>query len=219
MPARLKAVLFDLDGTLVDTAPDLLGALDDVRADLGLAPLATPLPAAIAARGGRGILTLGLPEINDAAETCLPRYLQVYERRIAQASKPYPGIEALLDDLHERGTACAIVTNKPEGLARLLIAKLGWTGRFAALVGGDTLAQRKPFPQPVLRACELVRVDPARAAMVGDDARDIEAGKAAGCAWTIACAYGYVEAPERLDSWGGDAIARAPEELVGLLCR
>jgi phosphoglycolate phosphatase len=132
----LKAVLFDLDGTLVDTAADLLGTLDDVRAELGLAPCATGLSPAVAARGGRGILALGFPDDPGAVERLLPRYLEIYAARLTRGSRPYAGVDELLSALDRRGIVCAIVTNKPEALARQLLRELGWLQRFAALVGG-----------------------------------------------------------------------------------
>jgi N-acetyl-D-muramate 6-phosphate phosphatase len=160
LAAGLRAVLFDLDGTLVDTAPDLIGALDEVRADAGLPPIGDSLPAAVAARGGRGLLALGFPDDPDAPERLLPDYLRRYRARLLRASKPYPGIEALLDELAGGGVAIAVVTNKPEGLARELIDGLGWQQRFGALVGGDTLSVRKPDPAPVLHALAQMGCQP-----------------------------------------------------------
>ncbi len=110
----LKAVLFDLDGTLIDTAADLLGTLDDVRAELGLPACAAALPPAVAARGGRGILSLGFPDDPTAADRLLPRYLQLYAGRLARCSRPYAGVDQLLCGLAGRGILCGIVTNKPE---------------------------------------------------------------------------------------------------------
>lgn len=212
-----RAILFDLDGTLVDTAADLLGTLDDVRAELGLAPCAAGLPAAVAARGGRGILNLGFPDDASAADRLLPRYLQLYAARLARSSRPYPGVIALLDRLHANGIAAGIVTNKPQRLARQLLDELGWSARIAVLVGGDTLSVRKPAPEPVLHACAALGVSPAQAAMVGDDQRDIAAGRAAGCGVTIAAAYGYLEAPEQVDDWGADHIVYQAADLAPLL--
>ena len=157
-----RAILFDLDGTLVDTAADLLGTLDDVRAELGLAPCAAGLPAAVAARGGRGILNLGFPDDASAADRLLPRYLQLYAARLARSSRPYPGVIALLDRLHANGIAAGIVTNKPQRLARQLLDELGWSARIAVLVGGDTLSVRKPAPEPVLEPATVPA--PARTA-------------------------------------------------------
>jgi N-acetyl-D-muramate 6-phosphate phosphatase len=213
----LKAVLFDLDGTLIDTAADLLGTLDDVRAELGLPACAAGLPAAVAARGGRGILALGFPEDPTAPERLLPRYLQLYAARLSRLSRPYAGTDELINGLQARDIVSAIVTNKPQALARQLLDELGWSARFGALVGGDTLPQRKPQPQPLWHACSLLGVDPVDTAMIGDDQRDIDAGRAAGCGLTIAAAYGYLEQPDQVGEWLADQVAQAPSELATLL--
>jgi phosphoglycolate phosphatase len=206
LPSGLAAVLFDLDGTLVDTAPDLIGALDEMRADAGLPMLGASLPAALAARGGRGLLALGFPDDPDAPERLLPEYLRRYRARLLRASMPYPGIEALLDELAGRGVALAVVTNKPETLARELIEGLGWQDRFRALVGGDTLPVRKPDPAPLLHALAQLGCAPALAAMVGDDRRDIEAGERAACGLRLAVGYGYIEATDCASRWGAHAV-------------
>jgi phosphoglycolate phosphatase len=213
----LSAVLFDLDGTLVDTAPDLIGALDELRAAAGLPPIGDRLPPAVAARGGRGLLALGFPEDPQAAEQRLPEYLRCYRARLLRASRPYPGIPALLEELTERGVALALVTNKPEELARELIEGLGWQRCFAALIGGDSLAVRKPDPAPLLEALARMEQEPERAAMVGDDRRDIEAGRRAGCRLTLAAAYGYIEATDCASCWGADAVLADVPALASIL--
>jgi len=216
---QVDAVLFDLDGTLIDTAGDLLGALDDLRAAMGLPAVTQIFPPAVAARGGRGILKLGFPDIPDVAERYLPRYLDLYAARIAHLSRPYPGIEPLLVQLMRAGVAVGIVTNKPESLARLLLRALGWDGRqFRILVGGDTLAVRKPAPEPIWHACKALHVEPERSVMVGDDRRDIASGLAAGCFSTIAVAYGYVETDDDIQRWGAQHCLDTPAQLAqGLL--
>ncbi len=213
----MNAVLFDLDGTLVDTAADLLGTLDDLRAELGLAPCAANFPPAVAARGGRGILMLGFPDDPDVVERLLPRYLQCYAQRLAQLSRPYAGVLEMLDELDARGVRYAIVTNKPERLARLLLVELGWSARFAVLVGGDTLSVRKPAAEPVLHACAALGVAVGDTVMVGDDERDVLAGRAAGCRYTVAAAYGYLEDPQQVSGWGADRIVGSARELAVVL--
>ena len=215
----VRAVLFDLDGTLIDTAADLIGTLDDVRVELGLEPCTAALPPAVAARGGRGLLTLGFPDQPELVERLLPRYLQIYAGRLARLSRPYAGIAEVLDQLQTAGIPAAIVTNKPEGLARQLLAELGWTERFAALVGGDTLDRRKPYPEPIWHACQALRLNPEQTVMVGDDERDIAAGRAAGCALNIATAYGYLEMPDQVAGWGADEIVDDPRQLGAALQR
>lgn len=212
----VQAVLFDLDGTLIDTAGDLLGALDDLRSELGLPACTVRLPLAVAARGGRGIISLGFPDDATAADRFLPRYLELYRLRIARLSRPYAGIETMLATLRERGTAFGIVTNKPEGLARVLLDELGWS-RDLVMVGGDTLPVRKPAPDPVWHACKLLGVLPERSIMVGDDRRDIESGRAAGCWRSIAVSYGYIENPAELATWQADHLVDSPEALAALL--
>ncbi len=214
----VDAVLFDLDGTLIDTAGDLLGALDDLRAEMGLSAVTQNFPAAVAARGGRGILELGFPEQTDVVERYLARYLSTYETRIARLSRPYAGIEAMLLQLKAAGVAVAIVTNKPEALARLLLRELGWDARlWDVLVGGDTLTVRKPAPEPIWHACKALKVDPGRSIMIGDDRRDITSGVDAGCYCTIAIAYGYIEADDDITAWGAQQIAQHPEQLVEMV--
>jgi phosphoglycolate phosphatase len=171
----------------------------------------------VAARGGRGILALGFPDDPAAIERLLPRYLALYATRLTRGSRPYAGVDELLSALAARGIASAIVTNKPEALARRLLDELGWSQRFAAMVGGDTLAVRKPAPEPVWHACSALGLSPAQTAMVGDDRRDIEAGRAAGCALTVAAAYGYLEEPDEVHDWGAGRIVAGPEELQALL--
>ena len=213
----MKAVLFDLDGTLIDTAADLLGTLDDLRAELDLAPCAANLPPAVAARGGRGILALGFPGDPELVERLLPRYLQRYAQRLSKLSRPYAGVLEMLDELDARGVKYAIVSNKPEKLARQLLIELGWSERFVVLVGGDTLSVRKPAAEPVLHACAALGVTPNDAVMVGDDERDVLAGRAAGCHFTIAAAYGYLEEPQQVAHWGADRIVNSAPELAAVL--
>lgn len=217
----LKAVLYDLDGTLIDTAADLIGTLDDVRIELGLPPCTPALPPAVAARGGRGLLNLSFPDDPDQVERLLPRYLQLYAARLSRLSRPYAGVAAALDQMQAAGIAAAIVTNKPEHLARQLLDELGWSARIAALVGGDTLDRRKPYPDPIWHVCTAIGVSVHHTIMVGDDERDIAAGRAAGCALTIATSYGYLEHPEQVISWGADMIVTKPTQLVAVLntCR
>jgi 2-phosphoglycolate phosphatase len=212
----IDAVFFDLDGTLIDSAPDFIAAIrrlgaevDDVAADFSKV-------GAVVSKGGRAMLRRGFPGADEARiDVLLPRFLDLYFADIAVHSRTYPGIDALLVALDARGTPWGIVTNKPDWLARELLQKLQLDKRCAALVSGDTLAVRKPDPAPLLHACELTRVVPARSVYLGDDARDIEAGRRAGMR-TIAAAWGYLDGDDP-DNWGADQVLNTPDQVLAAL--
>lgn len=214
-----EAVLFDLDGTVLDTAPDLLAAANALRLRRGLPVLPLNGFREQVSRGARAMLAVGLPEFADIpAPTQLQivdEFLAVYEREIHRDTLLFPGMADVLDALDANGIAAAIVTNKPVRMAERLLDAMNLSRRFPVVLGGDSLPERKPHPRPVLTACERLGVDPARAFFVGDDERDIRAGAAAGCV-TIAVTWGYVDA-ERLPHWGADAIIDHPAELLKMI--
>ena len=214
--SAVQAVLFDLDGTLADSAPDLVAALATLCAEIGRAEPDPVAVSRVVSAGGRAILRCGLPGIDEAqVEALLPRYLDLYAARGNASTRLYDGIDEVLRDLEGQGIAWGIVTNKVAWLAAPVVEKLGLARRCGALVAGDTLARRKPDPDPVLHACALLEVDPARTLFVGDDLRDIEAGRAAGTR-TIAAAWGYLNGGDPAD-WGADAIAATVAALPAVL--
>jgi 2-phosphoglycolate phosphatase len=209
-----RAVLFDLDGTLVDTAPDLAAAANAMRARAGLdaLPLAQLRPAV--SRGSRALLTIALPHLDaEAREAWVDPFLAQYARAIAVHSRLFDGMTEVLRAIERDGACWGIVTNKPAGLARALVAALGLAPRCAVLVGGDTLPVRKPDPQPLYLACDELGVATAHAVYVGDDARDVEAARAAAMRSVVA-AWGYRDAGERIEQWGADLIALQPRDLL-----
>jgi phosphoglycolate phosphatase len=212
-----NAVLFDLDGTLADTAPDLIGALQRLRDELGLPARETGRLRDFASRGAPAILEAGLPELDAVErESLRERYLDVYAAHCWRDSRPFDGMPALLDALEHAGISWGVVTNKIERLARLVVEQAGWAGRAGCLVAGDTAARPKPAPDPVLAACRMLAVAPERTVFVGDDERDVAAGRAAGTR-TVAALWGYIPEPERVVDWGADAVAEAPGDLPRLL--
>jgi N-acetyl-D-muramate 6-phosphate phosphatase len=209
---KVEGVLFDLDGTLVDSAPDLVAAMQRLCRELAKAEPDADAVRNVVSKGGRAMLRRGLPDLDDQHyEELLPRFLDIYASDIASLSRPYEGVEALIAAIEARGMRWGVVTNKPGWLARPLIDRLGWAQRSAALVSGDCLPVRKPDPAPVLRACELAGVAPARSIYVGDDRRDIDAGRAAGLV-TIAAAWGYLDG-EDPHSWQADWVAASASDL------
>lgn len=211
-----QAVLFDLDGTLVDSAPDLVAALVTLCEQID-----APVPDAkavsrVISAGGRAILRRGLPTFDDEQiDALLPRYLDLYAARGNASTELYDGIGAMLSDLEARGVSWGIVTNKVGWLAEPVVARLQLASRCGALVAGDTLAQRKPDPQPVLHACALIGADPSRTIFVGDDLRDIQAGAAAGTR-TIAAGWGYLNGGNPHE-WGADIVVESSHELTHAL--
>ncbi len=212
-----EAVLFDLDGTLADTAPDLIAALERLRLELGLPAIETgPLRHRVG-RGAVAVLESGLPELGRAdREAFRARFLDDYQARCWEASRPFDGMPDFLDDLEALNIPWGVVTNKLERFARPVMERAGWAGRMGCLVAGDTVKRAKPAPEPVLAGCSALGADPGRTVFIGDDERDVIAGRAAGTR-TVAALWGYIAEPDRVEAWGADAIAEAPGVLTELL--
>jgi 2-phosphoglycolate phosphatase len=214
--SQIQAVLFDLDGTLVDSAPDLIVAMQRLRAAQGEPHMDTASIGAVVSKGGRAMLRRGFPDADDARiEDLLPRFLDLYFEAIATHTSTYPGVDDVLAALEAQNVRWGVVTNKPGWLARALLSALELDVRCAALVCGDCLAQKKPDPEPILHACALAGVSAARSVYVGDDIRDIEAGRRAGT-MTIAAGWGYLNDEDPQD-WQADAVVVAPRDLRSVL--
>ena len=214
----IKAVLFDLDGTFADTAPDLAAALNHARAARGLPPLPLETVRPQASHGARGLLRLGFgiepggPDYDALRDI----FLDYYERNICVHTRLFPGMAGLLDELERRGIKWCIVTNKPQRFTVPLMQSLSMASRAACLVSGDTCAHAKPHPAPLLHACELAGADPAHCLYLGDDLRDMQAANAAAMPGVIA-RYGYVSEDAQLDGWGAQGMIDTPTELLGYL--
>ncbi|HEX5756104.1 MAG TPA: phosphoglycolate phosphatase [Arenimonas sp.] len=209
-----KAVLFDLDGTLVDSAPDLLAAMNRLRGEHDLAPLALSELRPVVSKGGRAMLAVAFPHLAaDAREPLLPPFLAYYAEALAVHSVAFDGVPELLDAIEARGLRWGIVTNKPMYLARDVVAGFGWQQRSAVLLGGDSLPRRKPDPDQLLQACVELGVQPSECLYVGDDERDAIAARAAGMRMIVAL-WGYRSAEEDPAQWGGDVLAASARDLV-----
>ena len=209
----LRAVLFDLDGTLVDSAPDLLGTLAWLRQQHDLEPIDYPALRHHASRGALGLIEAGFADRPDLSRERLRQaFLAQYAERLWQDSQPFQGIQALLDGLRGRGLGLGVVTNKVAGLAEPLIDQAGWSDVFRCVVGGDTTPQPKPHPRPVLEACRRLGVHPGDAMMVGDDQRDIQAGRRAGCV-TVVATWGYIPPGQDPLTWNADHLVPDPSGI------
>ena len=209
-----RSVLFDLDGTLLDSAPDLLAAANALLAERGRDALTLEQLRPVVSKGSRAMLGVAFPKLLAAARDALiPDFLRQYETLIGRHSQPFDGIAALLQRLEDAGCVWGIVTNKPEYLARLILPQLGWERRCAVLIGGDTLAERKPHPLPLQVAAQRLGLAPAQIAYVGDDERDILAARAAGMA-SVAVLWGYRLDGEDPLAWRADELVAAPAELL-----
>jgi N-acetyl-D-muramate 6-phosphate phosphatase len=208
-------VLFDLDGTLLDSAPDFVATIDRMRAARGAPPITLAELRPHVSRGSRAMLATAFAQLDaQSREAMVPEFLDVYQQELARHGPVFDGVEDLLAAIEAAGSRWGIVTNKPEYLARLLLPLLGWQARCAVLVGGDTLPVRKPDPLPLLHAARLLGVEPADCAYVGDDARDIEAARAAGMP-SIAALWGYRLGDDDPMTWQADAIVDSPLALLG----
>jgi len=214
----VRAVLFDLDGTLADTARDLGGALNRLLVEEGRTALPLAQVRPHVSGGARALIRCGfglVPE-DPGYEALRQRFLDQYSSAICVDTVLFDGVAHLLDGLEQRGIAWGVVTNKSERFAASVIAALGLSDRCNCLVGGDTAPRPKPAPDPLLLACERIGVAPASTLYVGDDLRDVQAGKAAG-AGTVAVAWGYLGDDLPIDQWQADWIIETPPDLFRLL--
>ena len=216
LPENVQGVLFDLDGTLLDSAPDLYAALLAQCAEEGVPPPPYAPVREVVSRGARAVLRCAFADRDEAAlEVLTSRYLQLYQDVMAQQTQTFDGIDDLLARIEAHGLRWGIVTNKAAFLTDELIRRIGWAERASAVVSGDTLPVKKPDPAPVLLACERAGVVPAQCLFVGDDRRDIQAGAAAGL-YTIAVSWGYLDGGDP-HTWGADVVLDHPAELAALL--
>ncbi|HFD79296.1 MAG TPA: phosphoglycolate phosphatase [Gammaproteobacteria bacterium] len=215
MTRPVRTVLFDLDGTLLDTAPDLAGALNAVLASNGREMLPFERIRPVVSHGGSALIELGfgLEPGHPDFEPLRKQLLDHYQAHIADQTRLFPGMETVLAELERRGLPWGVVTNKPGWLTQPLMDALGLGSRAASIVSGDTLAQRKPHPAPLLHACSRSGSDPAHCLYVGDAERDIEAGRRAGMA-TLVALFGYLLEDDRPQDWGASGLVRHPAEIL-----
>lgn len=215
---KIQAVLFDLDGTVADTAPDLAYAANSLRLADGVPPLSIEILRPVASQGARGLLkeAVGLTPDDPGFEHARLRFLSFYEHNLCVHTKLFPGILQLLEGIEARGLPWGIVTNKVEFFALPLMNQLGLGKRCSITVGGDTTPNPKPAPDPLLHAAKAINVVPEACLYVGDDLRDIQAAHAAGMT-SVAVRWGYLGEGLPIEKWQAHHIVRTPKDLHDLL--
>lgn len=212
--SNCKAVLFDLDGTLVDTAPDMVGALQSLQVSEGFPPVDYASGRSQVSNGAIGLLKLAFPERDVAINDPLfCEFIRRYAERVCDETTLFAGLAALLDRLDAARVPWGVVTNKPAHLTVPIMAALELAERAGCVVAGDTLPTRKPDPAPMFHACELIGVAPEVTLYVGDSSRDVEASRAAHMP-VIAAAYGYIAPGDDPSNWGADDVVADTEELA-----
>jgi 2-phosphoglycolate phosphatase len=217
MAVTLRAILFDLDGTLLDTAPDMVGALNRLREEHSLVPLPFEAVRSAVSHGAARVVKTGFP--NAGAERLVAlqqRFLEIYRGALSQETRLFAGMDEVLKTLTSWRMKSGIVTNKAAWLTDPLLEELGIRGRFACVVSGDTLAERKPHPLPLLHAAALAEVRADECIYVGDAQRDVQAAHAAAMPALVAN-YGYLRADEDSRNWGGDGYLNRPLDLLDWL--
>ena len=218
MPPQIKAVLFDLDGTFADTAPDLAAALNHARASRNLPPLPLEVLRPQASHGSRGLLKTGFdiePEHPDY-DALRDIFLDYYAKNICVHTRLFGDTAQLIAELEQRNIEWGIVTNKPHRYTVPLMQALGYAERASCLISGDTCKHAKPHPEPLLKACELIGITPDECLYLGDDLRDMQAANAAGMRGIIAN-YGYVSADASVENWHAHGSVNRPTELLAYL--
>jgi phosphoglycolate phosphatase len=217
MAPTLRAVLFDLDGTLLDTAPDMVGALNALRGEHSLAPLPFEVVRSAVSHGAARVVQTGFADADpQTLQRLQQRFLEIYRGSLSRETRLFPGMDAVLEALAGWRIKSGIVTNKAAWLTEPLLVELGLRGRFACVVSGDTLAERKPHPLPLLHAAALAEVSPAECIYVGDAERDVQAAHRADMPALVAN-YGYLRADEDSSAWGGDGYLNRPLDLLDWL--
>ena len=215
MKRSVQTVLFDLDGTLVDSAPDLAGAANELRQEHGHPALPYESLRPMVGAGARGMvgLAFGVKPGDADYEDLKARFLALYAQRLLRSTTVFEGVWPLLDRLEQHGLGWGIVTNKAYHLALAVSEGVGLHPRAGVLIGGDSTPFAKPHPEPLLEACRRLQADPTTCAYVGDDLRDIQAGRAAGMA-TLAAGWGYLGQGEPVHEWGADSLLEQPQGLL-----
>lgn len=214
----MQAVLFDLDGTLVDTAPDLGYALNLQRARHGLEFLPDAVIRPYASHGSRGLLEIGFGLLPTDAnfEAMRSEYLDLYTQVMTRQPMLFDGMADALEGIEQRGLRWGIVTNKPRRFTMPMVAHMGLDVRAGAVISGDDAPQPKPSPQTLLLACERMQIDPQTVLYIGDAERDIQAGKAAGMK-TLVALFGYLSNTDQPQAWGADGCIQQPQDLLTYL--
>lgn len=218
LTSATQAVLFDLDGTLVDSAPDLAGAANELRQAHGLAVMPFHALRPMVGSGARGMLNaaFGITPEDARFDTLRADFLARYEARLLRETRVFDSMEPVLHVLERQGLPWGIVTNKIARFSVPVVEGLGLGSRCAVLISGDTTPFAKPHPQPLLEAARRLAVTPERCVYVGDDRRDVEAGRSAGMP-TLAAAWGYLGRDEAVQDWQAHAVLAQPSELLNWL--
>jgi len=212
---NIKGILFDLDGTLADTAPDLAYALNTLRKEQQFAPLPYQEIRPVVSHGSRGLLRLGfnIEPGHVSYEYLRQRLLEIYNAHLTYKTQLFPGMAAVLQVLEERAIKWGVVTNKPAWLTDPLAASLGLSERAACIVSGDSTANSKPHPEPLLYACNKIGLQSKQCLYVGDAHRDIEAGNSAGMK-TLVALFGYLGEDDAPESWQADGMIERPLDIL-----
>lgn len=217
MSRPLRAVLFDLDGTVLDTAPDFHRVLNAMLSEFGRDPLPLSAVRPNVSHGAGRVVRAGFPDADERQFADLQRrFLEIYRSGLSIETRLFEGMDQVLKELQSRGLHAGIVTNKAAWLTDPLLEEMGLTPRFCCVVSGDTVAERKPHPLPMLHAAKLTGVDPSECIYVGDAERDIQAAHRAGMPGLVAN-YGYIPAQDDTANWQGDGYLNTPLELLGWL--
>ena len=210
----IRAILFDLDGTFADTAPDLGYAVNQMRIARNLPPVPEEKTRPVTSSGARGLLGAGFGITPDHADYPAMRdeFLDIYEANLCRETRLFDGMAQLIDALESRAITWGIVTNKAERFALPLIKLLGYGTRAACVVGGDTTGKLKPHPDPLYAAARAIQIAPEQCIYVGDDERDVQAGRAAGMT-TVAVRYGYLNGSDPA-TWGADGVIDTPLDAL-----